>query len=43
MSVLDLNPYETHPALSPTEADLLWEYAKLAQHIKDVRRLIISQ
>jgi len=39
MSIFDLNPYESHPALSTTEADLLWEYAKLAQHIKDVRQI----
>ncbi|KAF8559730.1 hypothetical protein OG21DRAFT_1402270 [Imleria badia] len=36
MSIFDQNPYESHPALSTTEADLLWEYAKLAQHIKDL-------
>lgn len=35
--VFDVNPYESHPALSTTEVELLWEYAKLAQHIKDVR------
>ncbi|KAI9571385.1 DASH complex subunit Dad3-domain-containing protein [Boletus coccyginus] len=35
MSVFDLNPYQG-TALSTTEADLLWEYAKLAQHIKDL-------
>lgn len=34
--VFDVNPYESHPALSATEAELLWEYAKLAQHVKDV-------
>ncbi|KAF8136527.1 DASH complex subunit Dad3-domain-containing protein [Boletus edulis] len=36
MSVFDQNPYDAHPALASTEADLLWEYAKLAQHIKDL-------
>lgn len=35
-SIFDTNPYETHPSLSPTEADVLWEYAKLSQHVKDV-------
>ncbi|KAH0830720.1 DASH complex subunit Dad3-domain-containing protein [Lanmaoa asiatica] len=35
-TTLDVNPYESHPALSTTEAELLWEYAKLAQHIKDL-------
>ncbi|KAF9454601.1 hypothetical protein P691DRAFT_692288 [Macrolepiota fuliginosa MF-IS2] len=28
------NPYETHPSLTPLEAEVLWEYAKLAQHVK---------
>lgn len=37
--IFDTNPYETHPALSQTEADVLWEYAKLAQHIKGVRSI----
>jgi len=35
-SIFEFNPYETHPSLSPTEADVLWEYAKLSQHIKDM-------
>lgn len=35
-SIFAANPYETHPSLSATEADVLWEYAKLSQHIKDV-------
>ena len=30
------NPYESQPSLSPLEAEVLWEYAKLAQHIKNV-------
>ncbi|PAV23826.1 dash complex subunit dad3 [Pyrrhoderma noxium] len=32
--IFDLNPYEGHPALSTLEADVLWEYAKLSQHVK---------
>ncbi|EKM82579.1 hypothetical protein AGABI1DRAFT_33570 [Agaricus bisporus var. burnettii JB137-S8] len=28
------NPYESHPSLTPLEAEVLWEYAKLAQHVK---------
>ncbi|KAH8117044.1 DASH complex subunit Dad3-domain-containing protein [Phellopilus nigrolimitatus] len=28
------NPYDGHPALSPLEGDVLWEYAKLSQHVK---------
>lgn len=31
------NPYDSHPSLSPLEAEALWEYAKLAQHVKIVR------
>jgi hypothetical protein len=36
-SIFETNPYEMHPGLSPLEADVLWEYAKLSQHIKEVR------
>lgn len=32
------NPYESHPSLTPLEAEVLWEYAKLAQHVKLVRQ-----
>jgi DASH complex subunit DAD3 len=35
--IFSVNPYEDHPSLTQIEADLLWEYAKLNQHIKDVR------
>lgn len=35
-SIFDANPYETHPSLTSLEAEVLWEYAKLAQHIKMV-------
>ncbi|KAI0317564.1 DASH complex subunit Dad3-domain-containing protein [Amylostereum chailletii] len=35
-SIFDVNPYEDHPQLSQSEADVLWEYAKLSQHIKDL-------
>ncbi|TFY69664.1 hypothetical protein EVG20_g3045 [Dentipellis fragilis] len=34
--VFETNPYEDHPSLSQLEADVLWEYAKLNQHIKDL-------
>ena len=37
-AIFDANPYEDHRGLSPVEADVLWEYAKLSQHIKDVSR-----
>lgn len=36
--IFDVNPYQSHPSLSPTEAEVLWEYAKLAQHLKLVTR-----
>jgi hypothetical protein len=35
--VFEHNPYRDHPALSELESELLWEYAKLAQHVKEVR------
>ncbi len=35
--IFSVNPYEDHPSLTQVEADVLWEYAKLNQHIKDVR------
>jgi hypothetical protein len=35
--IFSINPYEHHPSLTQIEADVLWEYAKLNQHIKDVR------
>ena len=37
--ILATNPYEGHPSLSQLEADVLWEYAKLAHHVKAVRLL----
>ncbi|GBE81729.1 DASH complex subunit DAD2 [Sparassis crispa] len=30
------NPYEGHPNLSETEAEVLWQYAKLSQNIKEL-------
>lgn len=36
-SIFTTNPYEAHPSLTPTEAEVLWEYAKLAENIKQVR------
>jgi hypothetical protein len=32
--IFSTNPYESHPSLTVTEAEVLWEYAKLAQHVK---------
>ena len=39
--VFTVNPYENHPTLTQLESDVLWEYAKLNQHIKDVRTAAI--
>ena len=36
-SVFETNPYEGHPGLSELEAEVLWEYAKLSQNLKEVR------
>ncbi|KAF9004914.1 hypothetical protein BDZ89DRAFT_1070516 [Hymenopellis radicata] len=30
------NPYAGHPELTTLEADVLWEYAKLAQNVKEL-------
>lgn len=35
-NVLTSNPYESHLDVSTIEAEVLWEYAKLAQHIKEL-------
>ncbi|KAL4071459.1 DASH complex subunit Dad3-domain-containing protein [Scleroderma yunnanense] len=32
--IFDVNPYESNTSLSVLESEVLWEYAKLAQHIK---------
>ena len=34
--IFTVNPYEDHPSLTQIEAEVLWEYAKLNQHIQDV-------
>ncbi|KAF8163419.1 DASH complex subunit Dad3-domain-containing protein [Crassisporium funariophilum] len=34
--IFAVNPYESHPSLSPLEAEVLWEYAKLAQNVRMV-------
>jgi hypothetical protein len=39
--IFSVNPYENHPSLTQIEAEVLWEYAKLNQHIKDVRTLLL--
>ncbi|EMD38194.1 hypothetical protein CERSUDRAFT_93722 [Gelatoporia subvermispora B] len=35
-NALQTNPYEGHPNLSQTEAEVLWQYAKLSQNIKEL-------
>ena len=39
-SIFDINPYEGHPNLTEREAEVLWEYAKLSQNVKEVRRIV---
>ena len=34
--VFEVNPYEGHPSLTQLESEVLWEYAKLSQHVKIV-------
>jgi hypothetical protein len=34
--ILLVNPYHSHPSLTPLEAEVLWEYAKLAQNLRMV-------
>lgn len=34
--IFKVNPYENHPELTQTEAEVLWEYAKLNQLLKIV-------
>jgi len=34
MDIFAANPYQSHPSLTHIEAEVLWEYAKLAQHVK---------
>lgn len=34
--IFESNPYEGHPNLSETEAEVLWQYAKLSQNIKEL-------
>ncbi|KAI8989758.1 DASH complex subunit Dad3-domain-containing protein [Trametes punicea] len=35
-SIFEANPYEGHPNLSDLEAEVLWQYAKLSQNIKEL-------
>ena len=36
-TIFQVNPYEGHPSLTELEAEVLWEYAKLSQNLKEVR------
>ena len=42
LPILQDNPYAGHPELSALEADLLWEYAKMAALVKQVCRNLPS-
>lgn len=35
---IEINAYEGHPELTQLEAEVLWEYAKFAKQVKQVRR-----
>ena len=39
--IFEVNPYEGHASLTQLEAEVLWEYAKLSQHVKIVQTLFI--
>ncbi|KAJ7161472.1 DASH complex subunit Dad3, partial [Mycena crocata] len=32
------NPYLNHPSLSPIEKEVLWEYLKLAENLKQLKQ-----
>lgn len=36
LPILEDNPYAGHPELSVLEADVLWEYAKMAAMVRQV-------
>ena len=36
-TIFETNPYEGHPNLTELEAEVLWQYAQLAQNVKEVR------
>ncbi|KZS90008.1 hypothetical protein SISNIDRAFT_551882 [Sistotremastrum niveocremeum HHB9708] len=36
MSVFERNPYEDQHGLSTIESEVLWEYAKLLEHVKEL-------
>ncbi|KAI0094070.1 DASH complex subunit Dad3-domain-containing protein [Irpex rosettiformis] len=35
-TIHESNPYEGHPSLSELEAEVLWEYARLAQNMREL-------
>ncbi|KAH9001125.1 hypothetical protein EDB92DRAFT_1824917 [Lactarius akahatsu] len=45
MTSSTINPYKDRLSLSTLEAEVLWEYAKLNQHVKDLneRLLLVAQ
>ena len=34
--IFSVNPYENHHSLTQLQSEVLWEYAKLAYHVKAV-------
>lgn len=38
-----VNVYEDHPELSKLQADVLWEYAKLAKNVKTVGHRLVGR
>lgn len=36
--IFEVNPYDGHASLTQLEAEVLWEYAKLSQHVKIVSK-----
>ncbi|KAI0345264.1 hypothetical protein BDW22DRAFT_1325752 [Trametopsis cervina] len=35
-TIHETNPYEGHPSLTELEAEVLWQYARLAQNVKEI-------
>lgn len=42
-TIFETNPYEGHPSLTNLEAEVLWQYAKLAQNVKEVSQFPIPR
>ncbi|KAJ3841099.1 DASH complex subunit Dad3-domain-containing protein [Lentinula raphanica] len=42
-NIFEENPYANHASLSPVEAEVLWEYAKLAQNVTSKTRKLMNE